>query len=167
MLTQRLTELEATDVVQRRRLAPPSNTWVYELTAWGAELEPIVLELVRWGVRSPNFLRGAPLGVDALVLSFKAMFDPSRASTAGGCIELTFGNDVFFLCPKNEALSVSRSTDQAVSASVTTDPHTLLHLAYGKADLTAAVQQGKLQYAGDESTLRAFLSQFTVPEPAA
>lgn len=167
VLTQRLTELDASSVVRRYKLSSPSNAWVYGLTAWGTELEPVVLELARWGVRSPNFLRGAPLGVDALVLSFKAMFDPSLASVAKVCIELQFGNDVFYVWCADSLLNVSRSTDQPVAASVSTDTHTLLHLTYGKADLNAAVQQGKLKYVGDESALRTFLRLFTLPQAAA
>lgn len=166
VLTQRLTELEASSVVQRYRLPSPSNAWVYDLTAWGKELEPLVLELARWGVRSPHFLRGAPLGVDALVLSFKAMFDPSVARAVSVCIELKFGNDVFYIECEDASLYVSRSTSRPVAASVSTDTHTLLHLAYGKADLNAAVQQGKLKYVGDESALRTFLGLFTLPQAA-
>lgn len=35
MLTQRLRELTDAQVVLRRRLNPPSASWVYELTPWG------------------------------------------------------------------------------------------------------------------------------------
>ena len=167
VLTQRLAELEASLVVLRYKLPPPSNTWVYDLTDWGKELEPPVLELARWGVRSPHFLRGAPLGVDALVLSFKAMFDPGRAKASDVCIELKFDHDVFYVSCEGSALAISRRTNSAVAASVNTDTHTLLHLAYGKGDLNAAVQQGKLKYEGDESALRTFLNFFTLPQVAA
>ena len=44
VLTQRLRDLSEAGVVRRRRLGPPAATWVYELTDWGAELEPIILE---------------------------------------------------------------------------------------------------------------------------
>ena len=36
--------------------------------------------LGRWGARSPLTLRDAELGVDSLILSFRAMFDPRLAS---------------------------------------------------------------------------------------
>src|SRR5262245_62316048 len=42
VLSQRLRELEAAGVVQRRTLAPPSGARVYELTDDGKDLEPIV-----------------------------------------------------------------------------------------------------------------------------
>jgi DNA-binding HxlR family transcriptional regulator len=49
VLAQRLRELEQARVVRRRRLPPPARIWVYELTEWGLELEPVVLALGRWG----------------------------------------------------------------------------------------------------------------------
>ena len=41
VLSQRLRELEEAGVVRRRKLPPPAASRVYELTEWGAELEPI------------------------------------------------------------------------------------------------------------------------------
>ena len=40
-------------MIQRRKLAPPSGSWVYELTAWGRQLEPIVMALGEWGRQVP------------------------------------------------------------------------------------------------------------------
>src|ERR1700704_6818882 len=49
VLSQRLRELEGAGIVQRRKLAPPAASRVYELTPRGRELEPVVLGLGRWG----------------------------------------------------------------------------------------------------------------------
>src|SRR5688572_32862025 len=51
VLSQRLRELEAHGVLRRRRLGPPARAWVYELTDWGQELEPLIVQLGRWGSR--------------------------------------------------------------------------------------------------------------------
>src|SRR3954464_3984245 len=53
ILTQRLLDLEGAAVLRRRRLAPPAAASVYELTDWGRELETVIVELGRWGARSP------------------------------------------------------------------------------------------------------------------
>src|ERR1700737_4169741 len=53
VLSQRLRELEDAAVVRRRRLGPPSSARVYELTQRGAELEPVLQALARWGSRNP------------------------------------------------------------------------------------------------------------------
>jgi DNA-binding HxlR family transcriptional regulator len=52
ILAARLRELEAAGVVSKRRLPPPAASQVYELTAYGAELKPVLRELAHWGARS-------------------------------------------------------------------------------------------------------------------
>src|SRR3954452_5502790 len=59
VLSQRLKELEEADVIRRRVLPPPAGSTVYELTEWGRELEQVVVQLGRWGARSPNMPREA------------------------------------------------------------------------------------------------------------
>src|SRR5512132_494521 len=49
VLAQRLRELEEAGVVRRTTLPPPNAARVYELTARGRELEPVLLALGRWG----------------------------------------------------------------------------------------------------------------------
>lgn len=51
VLTERLASLEAAGVVCRRELPPPAATTVYELTALGRSFEPVLVELMRWGMR--------------------------------------------------------------------------------------------------------------------
>src|SRR5262245_41653236 len=52
VLAARLKELEACEVIAKRRLPPPTPAQVYELTPCGVALRPIVRELARWGLRS-------------------------------------------------------------------------------------------------------------------
>src|SRR4051794_38239488 len=59
VVTQRLRELAAGGVVARRELGPPARVHVYELTACGRKLEPVLLELGRWGHNCPRLLAGA------------------------------------------------------------------------------------------------------------
>src|SRR4051812_9976895 len=48
-LTTRLAELEASGIVARKRLPAPLAVTVIELTARGRALEPVLVELARWG----------------------------------------------------------------------------------------------------------------------
>jgi DNA-binding HxlR family transcriptional regulator len=52
VLAARLKDLEACEVVVKRRLPPPTPAQVYELTPYGVALRPIVRELARWGLHS-------------------------------------------------------------------------------------------------------------------
>ncbi len=49
LLAERLKRLEADGLVTKTPMAPPIATAVYELTEFGAAIEPAVLELLRWG----------------------------------------------------------------------------------------------------------------------
>src|SRR5262245_15071124 len=52
VLASRLAELEESKVIYKRLLPPPAGVSVYELTSYGRELEPILLQLARWGAHS-------------------------------------------------------------------------------------------------------------------
>ena len=64
ILSERLRELEQGGVIRRRKLAPPANSWVYELTEWGADLEPVITRLGAWGARSPAPPASTKIGAD-------------------------------------------------------------------------------------------------------
>ena len=52
ILAARLKELEAGNVVARRRLPPPAASTVYELTESGEALAPVLAAIARWGLRT-------------------------------------------------------------------------------------------------------------------
>src|SRR5579864_4778053 len=90
VLSQRLQELEQAGIVRRRKLGPPAGVWVYELTDWGLDLQPVVLALGRWGSRSP-LIPAADLSVDALILALQTMFDSRAADGLRARYELRLG----------------------------------------------------------------------------
>ena len=70
ILAARLKELETCGLITKRRLEPPAASQVYELTAYGHELKPVMRALALWGLRSidppaedddlaPGWLHGA------------------------------------------------------------------------------------------------------------
>ena len=52
VLAARLKDLEAGEVIARRKLPPPAASTVYELTETGAALAPVLAALARWGLRT-------------------------------------------------------------------------------------------------------------------
>ena len=76
VLSQRLRDLEDGGIVRRDALDPPAGVAVYELTARGLALEPILLELGRWGSQQPLPAAGE-LSACAVLLALKTVFDPS------------------------------------------------------------------------------------------
>src|SRR3954466_9029782 len=49
LLAKRLQELESLGILERVSLPPPAATEAYALTLQGEALEPVVMELGRWG----------------------------------------------------------------------------------------------------------------------
>ena len=165
VLAQRLEELERTAIVNRRRLPGPASTWVYELTEWGAELEPVIMSLGRWAARSPNKPDG-PMSITSLILSFRTMFDPSAAADFEANIELALRAETFHAEIKKGRLSIERGAPRAPDAKIDTDPDTLASVVYGARSLTEATRAGDLQVDGDKATVKRFLTLFPLPEPA-
>jgi len=166
VLAQRLRELESTGVVKRRKLPPPAASKVYELTEWGKELEPVLVQLGRWGARSPSKPYDAALGVDSLILSFRTMFDSHRADGLCATYELRFGEDVFRAVVDEGSLEVVRGIANRPDAIIEADSNTLAGLVYGGGSLAEALRLGDIKIEGDESAIKSFLALFPLPEPA-
>jgi DNA-binding HxlR family transcriptional regulator len=163
VLTQRLRELQEAGVVRRRRLPPPTSANVYELTEWGAELEPILMGLQRWGARSPSLPHEMPVGCDAAMLALKNTFDPDAADDVSGTIEIRFAADTFRLTVDDGSIDIARGPAARPELSVQTDPGTLEALAFGGLTIRAAERAGTLTVDGDGALLERLLMCFVVP----
>src|SRR5262249_56871748 len=76
VLSQRLRELQDAAVIRRHMRPPPAGSWVYELTSWGRQLEPVVTGLARRGASSPCLPAERALSADSAVLGLRAFFNP-------------------------------------------------------------------------------------------
>jgi DNA-binding HxlR family transcriptional regulator len=79
-LSDRLRELTDSGVIRRRRLAPPAATWVYELTDWGRELEPIVLALGTWALGRAPLASQTFVSLDSVMLTIRTFYTPPPAA---------------------------------------------------------------------------------------
>ena len=166
VLTQRLEELEQASVLRRRKLPPPAGAWVYELTEWGQELEPVIMALGRWGVRSPTLPQDAPLSVDALILSFRTMFDSQAAAGFEASLELRLGENRFHAEIADGRMNLDRGSANHPDAIIETGSDTLAGLAYGGGKLAEALRSGALKIEGDKSVVKRCLTLFPMPKPA-
>jgi DNA-binding HxlR family transcriptional regulator/putative sterol carrier protein len=166
MLTQRLRELGETGIVRRRKLPPPAGSWVYELTEWGAELEPIVVQLSRWSSRSPTLRKDADVGVDSLILSFRALFAPQAAQGLDATFALRLGEQRFGVQIADGRLAVARGEPDKADAIIETDPGTLSCLLWKNRRLADALHAGELTVEDPKGLVERFIGLFPLPEPA-
>ena len=160
VLTQRLRELEETNVLTRRRGLPPATGPVYELTGHGRELEPVLLALGRWG--SP--LRPGPdsageLSPDALVVALRTTFDPTAAAGLDATIQLQLPGDAFVLTVHHERLDVVRG-DEPADAVLAGTVRTVQELVFDNRPLDDALRSEDAQVSGDTALLTRFLATF-------
>jgi DNA-binding HxlR family transcriptional regulator len=167
VLAQRLRELEGAGVVRRRKLPPPAASWVYELTDWGMELEPVVISLGRWGARSPLRPRDAGMSTDSLILSLRTMFDPQSAAELTASYELRLGEERFRAeVVADGRFEVARGSAKEPDAIIETDPATLAALVYEGRPLAESLRSGEIKIEGEEEAVERFPKLFPLPEPA-
>lgn len=166
VLSHRLRELEEVGVVHRRKLPPPAPAWVYELTEWGRELEPVITSLGRWGGRSPSLRHDAALSVDSLMLALKTLFDPGRADGFTADLVLRMGEDSFRVQLTADRIWIMRGRLDHPQAVIETDPATLNALIWSGRVLSEAIEGGDITLTGSREHVERFLGLFPLPEPA-
>jgi DNA-binding HxlR family transcriptional regulator/putative sterol carrier protein len=166
VLSQRLRELEQGGVVRHRKLGPPSGAWVYELTDYGRELEPIVMALGRWGRRLPH-QPGTAHGIDSIVLALKWRFDAERARDLSASYELRLADDRFQIIVGDGRIETQRADAEAPDAVIETDPRTLEAVLFDGRELDDALRSQDLRIEGDRDLARRLLGLYSAAEPLA
>ena len=127
VLSQRLRQLEQSGIVTRRRLPPPAASTVYELTPYGQELVPILLDLGRWAARS----MGPPSDDRTMqgrwfAVAMKAFFTPHAAVGLKARVAIDFGDAQVTLRFDDGELAVEHGLDGDPDLTITAGPQTLV-----------------------------------------
>jgi DNA-binding HxlR family transcriptional regulator len=135
VLASRLRQLERNGIVQRRVLPPPAGSTVYELTAYGRDLEPAMLALGRWGARSLGARGERTLRSQWLALALKAMFRPEAVDGQARVYEVRLPAGPFVARVGRRAVDVSAgSADDADLVLEADDDALVALLASGSTD---------------------------------
>jgi DNA-binding HxlR family transcriptional regulator len=164
VLSHRLRELTGGGVVRRRRLDPPAGVWVYELTEWGRDLEPVLLGLAYWGSRAP-LGSGTELSADALVIALMTLFDARTAGDLDTMLAVRLDDDAFRVGVSDGRLEIARGVPERPDAVIETDVGTLRSLVFAGHPLTEALEAGDVRLDGDRRPVERFVTLF--PRPAA
>jgi hypothetical protein len=156
VLSQRLRELEMRGIVRRRKIGAAT----YELTAWGQELRAILIQLGRWGARSPDRPQG-PLSVDALMVALESTFDAGAAAGLRALYELRLGDERFAIHIDHGSIDIARGAPRRPDAVIDAAPAILRAVVFGDRTLESA----PIELSGDKRAARAFFRLFSRPAP--
>ena len=168
-LSARLKSLEADGLVTRRRLPPPAASTVYDLTERGRALDPVVRELIRWGVD----LLGRPAPGERfrpgwLVTTMRALFDPSLATGLTREYRLQVDDEVFTVRLDDGKLDVFQGEGGQPDLALSTDSDTVLAVGSGELSAEDAIHQGRITVdRGEPDEALAFVGMIRLPTPAA
>jgi DNA-binding HxlR family transcriptional regulator len=161
VLSQRLRELEDSGVVHKVELGPPVSAAAYALTERGRALEPVLIELGRWGAGAPGG-HGPDLSTDAFMLLLKTLHRPSPRPLAA---RLLVGADAFDVVWRGQpdAISVTRGTHADVDVTMRADVPTLWRLIFTDLTVPAAIAAGDLELTGSRTVAQRFFRSFGAP----
>lgn len=160
VLSQRLRELEAGGVVCRTPVEDAGVT-VYELTERGRALEPVLIELGRWGSREQITSR-RDLSVSALLFALKTVFDPRAARDAVYAIQMNAESCTVTVA--GGSIRIRRGAARDADVTFDTDVTTLRAVAFGRMTSRDAEATGRLRVSGDRRLAARFGRLFPVPD---
>lgn len=163
VLTERLAGMEATGILVRRKLPPPTPAQLFQLTAWGLALEPAIQELGRWAAMSPAHNPQLPMSPVSFMLSLRTMLDRTRAEELDVVAGFTVGEESFVAELAAGSMPVRRGEPGEGAIGFAADVALpLLRVVYGKQPLDQAEQAGVV-IRGDRDLARRFVALFALP----
>jgi DNA-binding HxlR family transcriptional regulator len=155
VLATRLKEFEEAGLVERRLEA---RAIVYELTPYGADLEPVVLALGAWGARSLGELRPDEIITpDILVMALRSTFQPGKQRAK---YELRFGEIVIHAIVDRDNLTVDLGPLEGATVVEAFAP--IGPLLTGTIDGAEALKTGLLKTSGTAEDLDRFATLFHI-----
>ncbi|MGW5737695.1 MULTISPECIES: winged helix-turn-helix transcriptional regulator [Streptomyces] len=152
VLAERLRALRDAGVLTQTKLPPPAASAVYELTALGAAMRPVLDELTRWGLRLPT----APRPGDSFRLSWvlgclRASFRPELAGGVRETYEIRVDGDTFHLRVDDGVLDIRNGSAADPVCTITTDLGSFLAIGARLVDVEEAVARGLARFEGELS----------------
>jgi DNA-binding HxlR family transcriptional regulator len=155
ILTDRLRELEGAGVLQRRYLPPPAASTVYELTAEGRALEPILAAMAHWGGSSlgtPG--EGQTVSSESVRWALGHIFHPLAGLPVQAVVVVTWDeppfNGEYAVDCREQRVRVEPGSADAPDLRLQLDVATLFALSSGQRSIAAALAEGSLIIEGPE-----------------
>jgi DNA-binding HxlR family transcriptional regulator len=168
VLATRLKELEGAGVVQRRVLPRPEGSIVYELTAYGWELEDVLVRFGRWGAKSLGDPRaGEIVTTDSMVVALRSIFRSEAAQGVRATYELRVGEVILNARVDDGKVEVQAGPAPDADLSIEAGPQ-IRALMAGEISPLEALRWGVVRVTGEGDLLASFANIFRIdPMPAA
>ncbi|MCB1391386.1 MAG: helix-turn-helix transcriptional regulator [Rhodobacteraceae bacterium] len=157
VLTQRLADLEAGGLLERRLLPPPAAVAVYALTPGGLGTRPIIDALCRWGVEQPGHDPRKFISPTGLMLSMSVMVRPAETVEDAA---FTMGDESFTARLGPEGFTSTPGPGTEVPLRFEGSANALAAAVYGPAPLAAHLQAGNVRLIGDAARAQRFIDHF-------
>ncbi len=165
VLTQRLKDMDAAGLVERRTLPPPAAARVYELTPLGQLLEPVVMALGDFGSHLPVPEGELCMSFDSHILSLRTLFRPELADGYAARVQLWLDGQPFAATVSDGDFRIDRGEVEEPDATIEGDAGALLGVAHGRIELDVALRDGALRFEGDSRAAARFTTLFPLPSP--
>jgi len=162
LLAKRVRELEGLGLLDKQLLPAPLGVTVYRLTAMGRALEPVIMELGRWGGRfmtAPE--RGDTLNLGWAFLSLKRRYFGGLSCT----VLVQAGERSFTLEFSPRYLNVEERAAERAELCLRGDEATIRALFFQAVPLATLLKSGKLWSSGPKSLERALEHALEPPQP--
>lgn len=164
LLTARLKELEEVGVLERKTLPPPAASAVYDLTDLGRELQPALVELVRWGSKLPRAAGATEYSRPGwAILAMHAAFKPEAAKGLKETYEFRIDDEVFYARINDGTIETAQGHAGNPDLVIVADPQTFLNLTSAKLALVQAVASDTIRIEGDLATVERLGQVFDLP----
>ncbi len=159
ILTERLGTLESLGIVKRTELEPPAASTVYELAENGVALQPVMMEIAKWGARFLFPPREGEQMDPGWVLNLLGLY--SRRARVPSCrialiVEHESGERVFEIhggADGTEVLPSQADPDEQPAVTIRGSGPDVVAAVLGATVLDDAVADKTISIEGDESTL--------------
>lgn len=159
-LSERLKTLVAQGIVERSTLPPPADVSVYELTAFGEGLRPIVLGLASWGSELPFDERVDPASARAELIALGLTANSPREASSGlhETYEFRVGDEHFHVAVDDgEVVARSGAGAREPAVVVSCELPVFARLAFGDLSPSHALRSGEVRTTGKQTAFtRAF-----------
>ena len=153
LLSRRLKELEAFELIRRRKLDPPASSFVYELTDKAHGLDKAMIELAKWGIQFLGVYEGdEAFNIEWLIPALEEMADRDAARGVWEIYEFRLDGSAFWVDVADGEVQIrAGNAPRPADLTVETDVETFMHIGFGSITPKEATAAGRARVTGDLS----------------